>query len=128
MRKGTLIISLILIVAITAILIVRQNFKNSPEYNFITAKLDIKNGNARIVHTGFRKTSSNDSEIDNVASKYGFKNIYIGGKTTKQIISGINKYNEVIETYLKVRNGSNWRKKYQSEVDSLYKAASAQNN
>jgi len=128
MRKVILIIGSILIVAIAVILIVRQNFKNSPDYNFITAKLDIKNGNVKIVHIGFQKTSSKDIEIANVASKYGFKNIYIGYDTAQQILSGINNYNNVIEAYLKVRNGNDWKKDYQLEIDSLYKEASMQKN
>ncbi len=128
MRKVILIITSILIVITFAILVVRQNYKKSPDYNYITAKLDIKNKNARIINIGLRKPSSKDKEIDMVAFKYGFKNIYIGHDTTKQIISGINNYNEVIEAYLIVRNGINWRKNYQWEVDSLYKVASIQNN
>ena len=126
MRKAILIISLIVIAAITVILVVRQNFKGSPDYNFITAKLDIKNGKQRIIHTGFRKPSSKDSEIDSLTAAYGFKNVYIGYDTTKQIIRGIHNYNDVIETYLNLRNGSGWREKYQREVDSLYKASTAE--
>ena len=123
MRKSVLIFSLILIAAITIMLVVRQNFKGSPDYNFITAKLDIKDGNQRIIHPGFRKPSSKDLEIDSLTSVYGFKNVYIGYDTTKQIMQGIHNYNDVIEAYLKLRNGSVWREKYQREVDSLYKVA-----
>jgi len=124
MRKVTLIICSILIVVIFAVLVVRQNYKNSPDYNYITAKLDIKNKNVRIIYVGLRKPSSRDNEIDSVETEYGFKNIYIGYDTTKQIISGIHNYNEVMEAYLKLRNGIDWRENYQRKVDSLYKAAS----
>lgn len=119
MRKVILIISIILIVTIIILLVVRQNFKNSPDYNFITAKLDIKNGNVKIVHTGFHTASAKDKEIDSVAKIYGFRNVYIGYDSTEQIISGIKNYNSVIESYLNIRNGSNWKQDYQSAVDSL---------
>ncbi|MEO6721906.1 MAG: hypothetical protein ABIN67_16175 [Ferruginibacter sp.] len=109
-------------------IVIRQNYKNSPDYNYITAKLDIKNNNARIINIGLRKPSLKDNEIDMVAAKYGFKNIYIGNETKKQILTGIINYNSVIESYLELRNGSNWRKFYQLEVDSLYNAASLQKN
>jgi hypothetical protein len=59
-----------------------------------------------------------------VAAKYGFKNIYLGNDTTTQIVSGINNYNEVMEAYLQLRNGINWREIYQREVDSIYKVMS----
>jgi hypothetical protein len=122
MRKVVLIVGLILVITIFVILVIQQNYQDSPDYNYISAKLDIRNGSIKLIHTGFRNTSSKDKEIDEVADKYGFKNSYIGYDTTKQIIAGISNYNEVMEAYLKVRNGINWREKYQTEVDSLYNA------
>ncbi|MBK8522337.1 MAG: hypothetical protein WAT20_05040 [Ferruginibacter sp.] len=124
MRRVIIIICLILAAVIFALLVVRQNYKNSPDYNYIAAKLDIRNKNARIINIGLRKPSSKDNEIDSIEAEYGFKNIYIGYDTTKQIVSGINNYNQVTEAYLKLRNGSDWRENYQRKVDSLYKAAS----
>lgn len=124
MPRVIIIICSILAVVIFALLVVRQNYKNSPDYNYITAKLDIRNKNARIVNVGLRKPSSKDNEIDTIEAEYGFKNIYIGYDTAKQIISGINNYNEVIEAYLKLRNGIDWRENYQLKVDSVYKVAS----
>ncbi len=124
MRRVTIIICSILVAVILALLVVRQNYKDSPNYNYITAKLDIRNKNARIINVGLRKASLNYSKIDSIEAEYGFKNIYIRYDTTKQIISGINNYNEVIEAYLKLRNGIDWRENYQRKVDSLFKAAS----
>jgi hypothetical protein len=120
MRKAILIICSILIAIIFALLVVRQNYRDSPDYNYITAKLDIKNKNIRIINIGLRKTCSKDNEIDSIEAEYGFKNIYIGYDTTKKIVSGISNYNEVMETYLKLRNGNNWRENYQRSADSLY--------
>ena len=112
-----------LVLIITAIIIIWQNSKGSPDYNYLTAKLDIKNGNVRIVHIGYRVPTSKDKEIDLVAAKYGFKNIHIGYDTTKKLMNGIKNYNDIAEAYLKLRNGMNWRVAYQKEVDSLYKVA-----
>jgi len=123
MRKAIIIICSILAAVIFALLVVRQNYKNSPDYNYITAKLDIANKNAKIINIALRKPSLKDNEIDSVEAVYGFRNIYIGYDTTKQIVSGINNYNEVVEAYLKIRNGSSWRENYQRKIDSLYNAA-----
>lgn len=124
MRKIITIIVSTLILVIAVIIIVRQNYKGSPDYNYITAKLDIRNGNIRIIKTGNHTPSSKDKEIDLIASKYGFKYVYIGYDTTKQKMKGINNYNEVVEAYLVIRNGNNWQAGYQKEVDSVYKAGS----
>jgi hypothetical protein len=124
MRRVTIIICSILAAVTFALLVVRQNYKNSPDYNYITAKLDIRNSNARIINVGLRKTSLKDKEIDSIEAEYGFKNIYIVYDSTKQIISGINNYNELMEAYLKLRNGIDWRENYQRKVDSLYKVVS----
>lgn len=99
-----------------------------PDFNYFTAKLDIKNGNARLINIGYRLHSSKDKEIDMIASKYGFKNDFIGYDTTKEKMKGIKNYNEAIETYLTLRNGPNWRIGYQKEIDSVYKMASTKNN
>lgn len=126
MRK-IIIVGSILILVIALIIIVRQNYKGSPDYNYITAKLDIKNGNIRIIKAGYRIPSLKDKEIDLVASKYGFKNVFIGFDTTKQKMNGINNYNEVIETYLALRNGDNWRTNFQREIDSIYRIIDPRN-
>jgi hypothetical protein len=128
MRKKILIIVLILATIITIFLIVRHNYNLSPEYNYITAKLDIKNGNCRIVHTGEHIISLKDQEIEAVAAKYGFRNVYIE-KPTSNELNGINNYNKAIEIYLTLRNGYNWKANYQNEIDSiLMRAAPPENN
>ena len=57
-----------------------------------------------------------------VAARYGFTNVYIEKYTPQQTEKGINDYNDLIETYLTLRNGSNWKASYKTEVDSIYKA------
>lgn len=128
MRKKILIIGLILAAVVAILLFVRNNYNLSPEYNYFTAKLDIKNGNCRIVNVGGHIISSNEQEAKVVASKYGFRNIYVE-KATSSELKGITNYNEAIEIYLALRNGSNWREKYQKEIDSIFmRTAPIKNN
>lgn len=123
MRKKILIAVFLLILIIAAISMLWQTYEFSSTYNYATAKLDIKNGNARIIHLGVPKISSKDKEIEMVAARYGFTNIYIVEYTKKQTEKGVKNYNELIETYLKFRNGADWKSSYKKEVDSLYKVA-----
>jgi hypothetical protein len=105
-----------------------RGYDLSSDYNYATAKIDIKNGNAKIIHMGIPKISSKDKEIEMVAARYGFKNIYIEKHTPQQTRKGINNYNELIGSYLVLRNGSDWETSYKREVDSLYKVSANQNN
>ena len=128
MPKKILIAVFILILLIAAINMLWQTYEFSSDYNYATAKLDIKNGNARIIHAGAHKISSKDKEIEMVAARYGFTNIYIEKFTKTQTEKGVNNYNELIEAYLILRNGPDWKTRYEKEVDSLYKVAFDQDN
>lgn len=128
MRKKILIISLIFILLISFISILWRANDLSSDYNYGTAKIDITNGNVKVINIGVPKISSKDKEIEMVATRYGFKNIYIEKYTAQQTESGIRNYNELIATYLKLRNGPNWKTSYEREVDSLYKVAVSRDN
>jgi hypothetical protein len=128
MRKRLLIIGLIFILLISTISILWHVYDLSSDYNYATAKLDIKNGNIKIINVGIPKVSSKDQEIEMVANRYGFKNTYIEKYTPHQTEQGIKNYNDLIETYLTLRNGPNWKTSYKREVDSLYKIAADPNN
>jgi hypothetical protein len=123
MRKRILVTGIIVAVLISAIYIVWQVYDLSADYNVATAKLDIKNGTAKIVHVGIPKITSKDKELELLAARYGFKNVYIEKFTPQQTEKGINDYNKLVRNYLSLRNGFNWQKKYQTEADSLYKIA-----
>jgi len=123
MRKRLLIGCTIGVLIITTAYVLWQVFDLSADYNYATAKLDIKNGNVKVINIGAPKISSKNKEIELVAARYGFKNIYIEKFTPQQTEKGIKNYNEMIENYLILRNGSNWKRNYQREVDSLYKIA-----
>jgi len=114
----------ILIVIFAAIFIVWRNYASSPEYNYVTAKLDIKNGNSRVVNVEDSIIPFKEKLIQTIASKYGFKNVYLQ-KVTSNEMNGIKNYNEVIEMYLNLRNGSDWRYNYQKEIDSLNRVSPA---
>lgn len=123
MRKKIVIVVVILILLIAAISILWQAYDLSSDYNYATAKLDIKNGDVKMIHVGVQKTSSKDKEIEMVAARYGFRNIYIEKFTPKQTEEGIKDYNKLIDAYLSLRNGFDWKEKYKRETDSLYKIA-----
>lgn len=118
MRKVYYAIASILVLAFVVFFIINRNYKNSPEFNYITAKLDINRGKARIVHIG-RKDSM--PGIDAISKNYGFSNVYVEHNIPKQVVSGIKNYNEVVLAYLAIRNGKDWRKKYEWKIDSLHK-------
>jgi len=92
-------------------------------YSYFTAKWDIKNGNIQIISPGLPIFCSKDSEIKAVGAKYGFKVNHIGCIVSAQDMKGIEVYNNVVEQYLVQHNGTNWRKAYETEVDSLYRVA-----
>ena len=92
-------------------------------FNYFTAKIDIIRKTPRLVIT---EIPLYDSEIDPIPyiglnEKYGFHEHYTGCNVTKPQIRGIESYNTQIEKYLIVRNGNNWKAKYQAEIDTLVK-------
>lgn len=128
MGKKLLIIGIIFILLISIIAILWRVYDLSSDYNYAVAKIDIKNGNVKIISIGIPKKTSKDKEIEMIATRYGFTNIYIEKYTPQQTQRGIDNYNELAEAYLTLRNGSNWKSSYKREVDSLYKVAANQNN
>ncbi len=88
-------------------------------YNFLTAKIDIMNGNPKIVTVGLPIFSN--TELNLITEKYGFKNVNFGCMVTQSELNGIDAYNSVMERYLEKKNGMNWRKKYEKKIDSFIK-------
>ncbi|MEO6542301.1 MAG: hypothetical protein ABIN74_14960 [Ferruginibacter sp.] len=123
-KKVFFIITPILILFCIVIIITWQSYAASPEYNYVTAKLDIKNGNSRVVNVVDSINPTKEKEIQTIASKYGFKNVYLE-KISSNERKGIKQYNETIEIYLNFRNGPNWKYDYQQEIDSLYRVSSS---
>ncbi len=119
MRKRLFTGSIAVILVILIAYLVWHTYDLSTDYNYATAKLDIKNGNAKIIHIGTHKISSKEKDLEMLAARYGFKNLYIEKFTAQQTEKGIKDYNELVETYLVLRNGPDWKENYQREVDSL---------
>ncbi len=86
-------------------------------FNYLTAKIDILNENPRIVDTG--PPMNFGVPVISLNEKYGFyqHNTHCTGSGAK--FNGIDAYNSEVEKYLKKRNGENWRKKYQAELNYL---------
>lgn len=91
------------------------------DYNYFTAKRDIKNGKVQILETGFILPEPNvnwekkqDAE-KRVENQFGYKSVYLGCTMTH----GIDIYNSVMEDYLEKVNGKNWRTREQEIIDSI---------
>lgn len=96
------------------------------EYNYFTAKQDIKSGKIQILETGLLLPDPGvDWEKQQAAQKmaeqhFGYKSVYLGCTVTY----GIGMYNEVMENYLDKINGKDWRIKEQQMRDSIIKSDS----
>ncbi len=89
-------------------------------FNYVTAKIDIMNDSPRIVSNEIPLHPCGVPCIG-LKEKYGFHEFNVGCLVTGPQMRGINAYNAEIEKYLDKRNGKDWRKKYQTELDSLIK-------
>ena len=88
-------------------------------FNYFTGKIDSWRNSARIVTIG--KPLPCGIPCIRLKEKYGFQESNIGCTVTEPQLRGIDSYNAEIEKYLNKRNGKEWRKKYQVEMDSLIK-------
>lgn len=94
------------------------------EYNYFTAKQDIKSGKIQILETGLLLPDPGvDWEKQQAAKKiaeqnFGYKSVYLGCTVT----NGIGMYNEVMEDYLDKVNGKDWRAKERQMRDSILKS------
>jgi hypothetical protein len=89
-------------------------------YNAQRAKKDIKEGNVQLLYAGL--DLSMDSEKirkakDSIRVEFGLKFLNVGIHT-----KGLERYNEVVESYLAEKNGKNWEKKLKFKLDSLEQA------
>lgn len=91
------------------------------EYNYFSAKRDIKNGKIQIIETGLILPELNvdwNKEQDaekKLEKQFGYKSVYHGCTVTH----GIGIYNSLMEGYLEKVNGKNWRIKQQRLLDSM---------
>lgn len=89
-------------------------------YNYLTSKIDGWRNSARIVMTEPPIYPCGVPCIE-LKEKYGFHEHYARCIQSRPTIRGIDMYNAEIEKYLTKRNGKEWRKIYEAELDSLIK-------
>lgn len=89
-------------------------------FNYFTAKIDGWRNSARIVITE-QPIYLCGVPCIGLKEKYGFHESNVGCLLSKPEIRGIDYYNSEIEKYLNRRNGINWRKKYEAELELLIK-------
>ena len=80
------------------------------QYNYFTAKRDIKEGTIQIVTYGL--PGDNSQDIRKIAKEYGFNYINLGCILNNY---GFEEYNKVMYKYLDELNGKGWK----NEMDSL---------
>jgi hypothetical protein len=87
-------------------------------FNYLTAKIDSWRDSARIVSTESPMHPCGVPCIG-LKNKYGFHDYYAGCIQSKPTIRGIDMYNAEIEKHLTKRNGKDWRKIYEAELNLL---------
>lgn len=88
---------------------------NEP-YNYFSAKRDLKNGKIQLLFAGqlIGENEKTEQAIDSLDKSYGITYLNVGIETR-----GLERYNEVIESYLKKQYGKNWKANYTRQVDSI---------
>lgn len=87
------------------------------EYNYFTAKRDIKNGKIQILSTGtsIEPVSEKVLKAENSLRKeFGYTIVDIGIWSP-----GAEKYNKAMEDHLEERNGTGWRDRLNKLIDSI---------
>ncbi len=91
------------------------------EYNYFTAKHDIRNGKIQFLETGLISPEPNvdwnkkQDAKKKIEKQFGYKSIYLGCIVT----NGTYIYNTVMEDYLEKVNGKNWKTKERQMLDSI---------
>jgi hypothetical protein len=86
-------------------------------FNYLTAKSDIANNTPYKVLVGESLITPIDMNL--ISQKYGFMNVGFGCIVSGIEENGISMYNSEIDKYLTEINGTDWKVKYQKEIDSL---------
>ena len=117
----TIPIAFILFACADIIMSTTSYYGLNEDYNYFSAKRDIKNGKIQILETGLILPEPNVDWVKKqetekkLEEQFGYKSVYLGCI----VRHGIGIYNSVMEDYLEKVNGENWRKKQQRMIDSL---------
>ena len=123
MRRIVLTISIAFILFSCADIIVTSiNYYGlNDEYNYFSAKRDIKKGKIQILETGLIIPEPNvdwnkkQEAVKKLEKQFGYKSVDLGCIYTH----GIGIYNSVMEAYLEKVNGKNWQTKQRHILDSI---------
>jgi len=91
------------------------------DYNYFSAKQDIKKGKIQIFETGLPLPEPNidwakkQDVVISMGKYFGYTPVYLGCEATH----GIEIYNNLMEDYLENVNGKNWRVKERDKIDSI---------
>jgi hypothetical protein len=97
------------------------HFGLNEEYNYFSAMRDIKNGKVQMLDVGLSLPTPNVDWVKQqkaekiTANHFGYSAIYLGCTVT----DGICIYNSVMENYLELENGKNWRIRERQMRDSI---------
>ena len=89
----------------------------SEYYNARKAKEDIKQGKVQLLYAGLDLSLDSEKlrrQKDSIRSKFGPKYLNVGIHT-----NGIDRYNEVVESYLTEKKGKDWEKELKFKLDSV---------
>lgn len=86
-------------------------------FNFLAAKIDLAEGDPKIVRTG--PTSPIETALASLNRKYGFRYYHASCTGTHGKFNGIKAYNAQVHKYLRKRNGENWKMEYLAEYNAL---------
>ena len=117
----TIPIAFILFACADIIMSTTSYYGLNEDYNYFSAKRDIKNGKIQILETGLILPEPNVDWVkkqetkEKLEEQFGYKSVYIGCI----VRHGIGIYNSVMEDYLEKVNGKNWRTKERQMLDSI---------
>jgi len=120
MKKGTKILlgTIVFVSGLTALYFFCGLFT---PYNYFTAKWDIAQDRPRILQYG--EAMMTDEQAIKIAPKFGFTyDIVAGCLVTTPLVNGVDIYNSVTTKYLENKLGNDWKKKFDFQVDSLFRA------
>jgi len=86
-------------------------------YSSDLAFQNLSNGDTTLLFLGLPVISLDS--INNVAKKYNFKYVFIGDAISDELINEVNDYNQYVRNVLISKNGINWFKHFEAELDSL---------
>ena len=117
----TIPIAFILFACADIIMSTTSYYGLNEDYNYFSAKRDIKNGKIQILETGLILPEPNVDWVKKqetekkLEEQFGYKSVYLGCI----VRHGIGIYNSVMEDYLEKVNGKNWRTKERQMLDSI---------